>query len=271
MKIKSVQAIYFSPTGGTKKMALKLASSIANKLSVPLNEVKLTLPEDREKEYSFGPDDLIVLASPTFAGRVPNKIAPDLRRILRFDGSPAAALVTFGNRSFGTAPEELSDILSEGGAKVMACGAFVCRHSFTDKVARRRPDRQDKAELEEFADRIAEKIAGAGSADELECFSGETGPYYRPLKEDGTPANFLKAKPLTAEENCYKCGLCVKVCPMGSIDRDCITVSGICIKCQACVHSCPERAKYFDDEDFLSHVRMLEENFQERAENKIFM
>ena len=98
------------------------ASYIANRLCVPVNEVKLTLPEDRAGELDFGPDDLVILAAPTYAGRVPNKIEPDLRRILHFDGSLAVALVSFGNRSFGTAPEELADILTGCGAKVITIG-----------------------------------------------------------------------------------------------------------------------------------------------------
>ena len=267
MKIKNVKAIYFSPTGGTKKLVLKFASAIADKLGVSVEEIRLMSPEARKEEYTFGPDELVILATPTYAGRVPNKIEPDLRKILSFDGSPAVALATFGNRSYGTSPQELADIMSTNGAKVFAAGAFVCRHCFTDKVARKRPDREDKAELDAFAERVTDAVLKAADTTELGSFKGDIEPYYRPLKEDGTPAVFLKAKPETRIEDCYRCGLCAKVCPMGSIDADCVTVSGICIKCQACVHSCPTKAKYFDDPEFLSHVRMLEENFTERADN----
>ena len=268
MDVKSVQLIYFSPTGGTKKLAQKFASYIANRLCVPVNEVKLTLPEDRKKEYSFGPEELVVLAVPTYAGRVPNKIEPDLREILHFDRSPAVALVSFGNRSYGNAHEELADILRGGGAKFIAAGAFVTRHAFNDSIAKKRPDREDKAELESFAEKTAEKLK-AGDPEEIA--SGPVGPYYRPLREDGEPAMFLKAKPLTRIEDCYRCGLCVRTCSMGSIEADCVTVSGICIKCQACVRSCPTKAKYFDDPDFLSHVRMLERDYMERAENAVWV
>ena len=100
---------------------------------------------------------------------------------------------------------------------------------------------------------------------------GKIGEYYKPLKEDGTPARFLKAKPKTHLDHCYFCRLCVRSCPMGAIDDDCVTVSGVCIKCHACVRSCPEKAKYFDDPDFLSHVRMLESICVERAENKVWI
>ena len=265
MKINSIQLIYFSPTGGTKKLASKFASLLADKLGAAVSETRLNTPEARECECSFGPEDLVVLAAPTFAGRVPNKIEPDLRRIIKCDGSPAVALVSFGNRDCGTAPEELADILHCSGAKGIGAGAFVTRHSFNVKIAKGRPDREDKKELDAFAEAVSDKLLN----DELtEIGCGPVGPYYKPLREDGAPAVFLKAKPRTREEDCYRCGLCARVCTMGSIEADCVTVSGICIKCQACVHSCPTKAKYFDDPDFLSHVRMLERDFMERAVNK---
>ncbi len=92
-------------------------------------------------------------------------------------------------------------------------------------------------------------------------------PYYIPKGEDGEPAKFLKAKPLTDTAKCTNCGICAEVCPMGSVSKENYAdVPGICIKCQACVLKCPEGAKYWDDAAFLSHVRMLESNFTDRKE-----
>ena len=95
------------------------------------------------------------------------------------------------------------------------------------------------------------------------------GPYYTPLKEDGTPANFLKsAFPVTDEGKCDRCMKCANRCPMGSIDKtDPAAIKGICIKCQACVSVCPKNAKTFMDEEFLSHKRALASNYVRRAEN----
>ena len=97
----------------------------------------------------------------------------------------------------------------------------------------------------------------------------EPEPYYVPLKVDGSSAKFLKAKPKTDASKCDQCGICYRVCPISSISKDDYSdVVGICIKCQACFRKCPQGAKYFDDEEFLSHVAMVRENFTRRATNK---
>ena len=49
------------------------------------------------------------------------------------------------------------------------------------------------------------------------------------------------------------------------------TCTGICIKCQACIKICPAGAKYFDNEAFLSHVAMLEQNYTRRSEAEYFI
>ena len=121
-----------------------------------------------------------------------------------------------------------------------------------------------------FAGAVADKLAG-DVLPVLELDRSEIGPYYTPLKEDGTPAKFLKAKPLTRWEKCNRCGACARACPLGSIDKETMEAVGLCIKCQACVRRCTVHAKYFEDRDFLSHVAMLEQNYTQRAENLVLV
>jgi NAD-dependent dihydropyrimidine dehydrogenase PreA subunit len=115
----------------------------------------------------------------------------------------------------------------------------------------------------------ARRIREIGNVSELAApvVLGNTppGPYYRPLEADGKPANFLKGKPKTDPDRCIRCGLCAKVCSMGSIDpEDVSSVPGICIKCQACVLKWPNGARYVDDPVMMSHKEMLEENYGSR-------
>ena len=48
MKITKVWAVYFSPTGNTKKVITTMAKKAAEVLSVPMETFDFTLPENRE-------------------------------------------------------------------------------------------------------------------------------------------------------------------------------------------------------------------------------
>ncbi len=266
MQLKRVCVLYFSPTGGTEKIARAAAGALAGKLGLDQEFFDFTRPEGRETEYRFGPEDLLVMASPVYAGRLPNKLAPEYKAKIFGEGSPAVPLCVFGNRSPDEALRGLVLLLEGNGFRIAAAAAFAGRHAFSDKVGEGRPDGDDLDEIAAFAARAAEKLSG-DSLPLLEMDRSEIGPYYTPLKEDGTPAKFLKAKPLTDWSKCSRCGACARFCPMGSIDRETMEAVGLCIKCQACVRKCTRHAKYFEDPDFLSHVAMLEQNYTRRAEN----
>ncbi|MCD8300608.1 MAG: 4Fe-4S binding protein [Clostridiales bacterium] len=269
MNIQHLWAVYFSPTGGTKRIVEALAGYLGDYLGLSFKGIDFTLPAAREKMYHFGVNDLVVLGSPVYAGRLPNKIMPDYRRCFSAEGTPAIPVAVYGNRSYGGALAELHMILEQAGFRVAGEAAVVSRHAFSDALAAGRPDKDDLKEIREFAENTAGKLqSGFGFIPLGPVSEEDIPPYYTPRKEDGTPARFLKAKPETDFERCDHCGICAGVCPMGSIDEN-MQCTGVCIKCQACIRKCPKHAKYFTDEDFLSHVRMLERDYTARAENHL--
>lgn len=273
MNIDKVKAVYFSPAGHTRLVAQKIAERIAEKLDVVMEEQDFTLPENRKEVTHYDLGELVVFGVPVYAGRVPNKILPDVEALFKGDGAMAVPIVTFGNRAYDNALIELRNVLEDNGFHTIAGAAIVAEHVYSDKIAPGRPDAADLEEIEKFADAVADKITNATEIPEKIEVDGiePIPPYYTPLGMDGKPTKFLKAKPKT-KSLCNNCGICVKVCPMGSIDaNDPTVVSGICIKCQACVQKCPVEAKYFDDEAFLSHVLMLEQNYTCKKENSVFL
>lgn len=266
MKFNKMYVLYFSPTGGTEKIARLAAGELAARLGLEQEFIDFTRPAGRQQEYRFGPEDLLVMASPVYAGRLPNKLMPEYKAKIFGGGTPAVPICVFGNRSPDEALRELALLLEGNGFRIAAGAAFAGRHAFSDRVGEGRPDDDDRAEIAAFAAQAAEKLAGE-ELPLLEMDRSEIGPYYTPLKADGTPAKFLKAKPLTDWSSCSRCGACARACPLGSIDPQSMEAVGLCIKCQACVRRCTRHAKYFEDPDFLSHVAMLEQNYTRRAEN----
>lgn len=274
--IVRISAAYFSPTGNARKLCLALAPALCESMGLAMSLsptfLDLTPAAARREHVTFGPGELLLLALPVYAGRLPNKIVPDLIACLSSDGAWAIPLVTYGNRDFGDALSELCLLLREAGFQLPAAAALVGEHAFSKKVAYGRPDVQDLSELKAFAKAVAPVLRQGNFPDVVTSGNTPPGPYYTPLQEDGSPANFLKAKPQTDPELCTGCGLCAELCPMESISRkDPAEIKGICIKCMACVRNCPTGAKSFTDEAFLSHVRMLEKNYRQRAANRFFL
>ncbi len=274
MKFKTVWAVYFSPVGNTKKIVSHIANGLGKELNIPVKKCSFTFPSNREKIHQFGKEDLVVFGTPTYAGRVPNKILPYIQTGFEGDNTAFIPIAVFGNRSADDCLMELRNELELKGFNAIAGAAIANRHVFSEKIAYGRPDDKDYSDMDKFVHNIAEKLEQCEELPHLENLVGRNpvGPYYTPLGIDGQPAKFLRAKPLTDMNKCTNCGICVRVCPVGSISKENVAeVPGICIKCQACVHLCPEDAKYFDDEAFLSHIKMLEENYTRRAESLFFI
>ncbi len=273
MDIKRIWAVYFSPTGGTQNATVSVATQLGRMLDIEVAVIDFTTPEHRQETYFFHNDELVVFGMPVYAGRIPNKILPFIESGFQGNNTGLIPIVSYGNRSFGDALMELKEVLGERGFCALGAAAVVSEHAFTSVLGTLRPDACDKQEIHEFVAKISDKILHNTNITKLYVKGNSpVEKYYTPLKEDGTKANFLPAKPVTDIRKCNNCGICAQVCPMGSIDQaNCSQVSGICIKCQACIKKCPEDAKYFTDKDFISHVKMLELNYSERADNRFFI
>ena len=271
-----IKVCYFSPTGGTLQVAKQFAEFLADILQVDVEYHSYTLLKERDEMPTFDANDIIVWATPVYAGRIPNKTLDYVRNALHGDGNLSVALVTFGNRAYDNALAELVGLMEDGGMKPLGAAAMVTRHVFSDTLGASRPNEDDVSALEDFATKVSEKILSS-SNDKISALKvpGETHPdkYYTPLKTTNVPASFLKAKPSCDVERCSRCGKCLDVCPMGSIEvEDGVPVfNGICIKCQACRLKCPNEAISFTDPDYHSHIAMIERNFSSPKQPEFFV
>lgn len=269
---RNVKAVYFSATGTTEKVAKQIAQTTANILQVPCETVDFTLPKSRMQPLVFDGNDLVILGTPVYAGRVPNVLLKFLDT-LQGNGAMAVPIVLFGNRDYDDALIELRDILHKTGFHPIAAAAFVAEHSFSRILAMGRPDAEDLSLAEHFAKQVAEKVR-SGAAHTLIPVKGIQYPYrgyYQPRDRKGTPVDIRKVKPLTGP-TCNDCKLCAQICPMGSISHENVReYIGICIKCGACIKKCPQGAKYYTDEGYLYHQHELEDGLTRRAQPELFL
>ena len=273
--MKQVHAVFFSPTGTTRRVISLSAQAAADTLALPLTQTDFTLPSHRNEARSFSSDELVVIGLPVYAGRLPNVLLPFLKTI-HGDGTPAVFMVVYGNRAYDEALAELGLILQENGFKLIAGAAFIGEHAFSQELAKGRPDRRDRRKLERFGKEAAEQFLKEPEGKDLWQLLREAPrairPYYTPRDREGNPINILKVRSLVDPEKCIGCGRCASLCPMGSIDpADVSRYTGICIKCGACIKGCPEGARYYTDPGFLTHKQILEEDYTHRQEPVWFL
>lgn len=226
--MKYIQFI-FSPTGGTEKAA----NIITSKWSSATVTVDLSDPACGFAECNLDPDDLALIAMPSYGGRVPDVAAKRLSKV-RGNAAKCVLLCVYGNRAYEDTLIEMADIASACGFTVIAAVSAIAEHSIMHQYASGRPDGDDIRRLETYADQIIGKTRSSEPGAKLIL------PGNRPYKKFGGAG----LTPKTSKQ-CANCGLCAKQCPTQAIrfDNPQITDSTTCISCMRCVVTCPHAAR----------------------------
>ena len=207
---------YFSPTGGTEK----IARLIADEAGAELMDITVYC-----YDLSFEKDDLLFFCFPVYGGRIPH---PMRERMAGLEGCGANAVMVavYGNRAVDDALLEMSDLCADRGFKTVGGIEMVAPHSLDKRIAADRPDEKDKADLHEFIKTLLNK----------ESFNEVTMPGKRPYVKYGGAA----LRP-SAGTKCTGCGTCSVECPAGAIDPGDPRVPDKekCIGCMRCVKLCP--------------------------------
>ena len=277
--IGSVDAIYYSPTGTSEKIAESVAESLAKALAARLTEsdkeskdgfsgavgnTDLTMAaKPREFENTFA-----VIAAPVYGGRIAPTAIGRLRQIKAKD-SLCAVVAVYGNRDYEDALLELMDEARSCGFVPVAAGAFIGEHSYSTEeypIAQDRPDSNDLKKCREFGNGLA-----AHYAELLPAVKQKEGMCWQMMELPAVKGNYpykeynpSPATPQTDTARCVLCGRCIDMCPVSCIEMkspesgqveadksavaEDIIVSNpqICTKCCACVKGCPFGARIYN-------------------------
>lgn len=257
--MQSVNLIYFSPTGTSKKVVQAIGLGLEAK---QINEFDITQANFDHKDFGSG---LTIISVPVYKGRLPIEVIPRLKKF-KTKNAPVVLVAVYGNRDFDDALLELKDISTELGFIPIAAAAFIGEHSYSIEskpIARNRPDEADLLKAKQFAREILVKLEKNDSIE-----PDISGNY--PYKEI---PNAPVMSPRTIANKCTLCGVCVDVCPVDAIEinKTVITNAMACIWCCACVKACPEDARVFDTPLINQITKNLFENCSERKEPEFFI
>jgi ferredoxin len=277
----TVQSIYFSPTGTTRR----ILSTMEEHIGLPLStNIDLTFPKERDAFTGKVQGDILLVGLPVYGGSPPLPMLEPLSRI-EGGGKWAIPVAVYGNRSADTCVEEMAKILRKRGFKILAGASFVAEHSFATKShpwAVGRPDQSDLEIAGRFGKQIRKKLSLNPS--EIQT-SGLLHNFFSREMVESFPDGYYKrvidfskalCKVVLSEEaKCTDCMKCADVCPTGAIKIDSREINdGLCIVCAACTRACPEDVlslRYVESPSSRVFFEMADKIFAVRKEPMIYI
>ena len=266
MDIRKIKLVFFSPTETTARIVDGIAQGIDHDM---VSRIDLTPPGARHREVERMRDELTIIGTPVYAGRVPAEAVRRLQRI-KGDKTPAVVVVVYGNREFEDALLELKDIVTGLGFLPVAGGAFIGEHSYsseTTPIAPGRPDREDMEKARRFGGSIQKKISRLHALDDMPVL--QVPGNYPYVQWDRPP----KMAPVSIESLCTLCAECAAACPTAAItvEESVLTDKEACIRCSACIKKCPSGARKWENARIDQIRNWLNENCRQRKEPQIFL
>lgn len=277
MEISEINVVYFSPTGTSGKVAKSVASGASR------GHIKINIYDATHKEIMFKalPGSLTIVAVPVYGGHMALTARQRIQNIMS-DGTAAIPVVVYGNRDYDAALNELSDMLVRNGFVTVAAATFIGEHSYSSDetpIAAGRPDVDDVdfavafgksvlSKLEHVPDLSAARIDARRIKKPRQPILPLLGFIYNVIRISRSNKPMQMA-PVTDENLCTHCGVCVKVCPVAAIEKGSEekTNASLCIRCCACVKSCPHKARTFST----PFASILARFFGRRKENRTIL
>lgn len=280
MKEGTIWVVYFSPSGTTRKVAEIIAKE-AEREQKPVNLHNLADPKLAVDQIYRGlsTGDILFLGSPTYAHHPVPAVTEFIGGLPESLDARAAAFVTYGGVTSGTALYDMANTLKTkgfgilGGIKVLAVHSLLW-HVDTP-VGAGHPDEDDERKIGEFVRRVLEKAKEPDTNPlPLEALDYQS----ESLKKEAEQSSLelLKAMMPPLEVNteiCTQCGVCQDSCPAENIQMSPFPeFRDRCILCYNCIRLCEPDAVTSPVLPILeAEIHKRREEYNEPQETRFFV
>lgn len=234
---------YFTATGNCLYVARRIGGEL------------LSIPQLMRQEKIELTDDAVGVVCPVYAAEMPMMVREFLSRVkIRTDYF--FFIYTYGS-GFGEAYAHVELAAREAGVKLSYINAVIMVDNYLPIFDMQEqmdtlPQKDVEGQLENICRDIAERKetrVAVNAANRAKMAMYRKMLAKRILKKD-------TAQGYTVNDNCTRCGVCIKVCPANNITvTDKVTFSNRCEVCYACLHNCPQSAIHMKVEKNKVHFR----------------
>lgn len=222
-----IRIISFSPTGNSRTAASAFASRFTD-AQISCSDITCSDPEDSERMID---EDLVILASPVYEGKIPS-LAQQRLSLFQGNSSMSVCMVTYGMIEFGSSLLQLEGLCGQISLEPVLSIAVPARHSYSTPEAPLGRDRPSVKELQLLKGPVT--------------IASQT-PDATPLLARLAPEDsirFIAGIPGIDALRCISCGRCLRSCPAQAISLPDYAIDrGSCIRCYACIAVCPVDAR----------------------------
>ncbi len=182
----------------------------------------------------------LIIVFPVYGSDAPKSLK-DFMKELKADMVPVMLIALWGNAHKGKALCNVGEILNGNGFVVNGAAEIVAEHSYLGQkppIIGERPTEAEKQGLVEFVNKQLLK------KDSIKLVANNDKLHIKiicSLPQGFVSKLFIK---LNLQHNkCNECGICRKMCPVGSIKEDLTVDKKKCIMCLSCVTNCKRKAR----------------------------
>ncbi len=229
---------YFSATGNSKYVALRLADATDDRLISLTDAV-----HSRCYQFDVSQERRVGFVVPTYYCGLPSILTFFMEK-LKLTGyrDQYVYLVLTCGSSTGDAAGQLGKLLKKSGVTLSAQFAIpmVSNYVPRDKM----PDQEEVQRRLEAAEEYISEAQRAVRSKSIGDYNRCQGAAPRAVTAAVYPAyaRGRSTKPFVVTDACTGCGLCAEICPCGAIsmeDGRPVWAKPQCVRCLGCLHRCP--------------------------------